>query len=308
MSVVIRQILVPLDGSALAESVLPAAAALAEGFGARVVLLHIIEKRPPETIHGQPHLTDGDAAQAYLERVARRPLFRNRPVEVHVHGPQAGDVAEAVVDHAREYGADLVVLSTHGRSGLRGFLFGSIAQRALQRGTTPVLLVNPTVAGEAPPFLCRTILVPLDGTSAHEPALPVASTLGRAWRAALHLEIVVPTVGTLSGHEAATGVLMPSAKRALLDLAERGAEEYVQDLARTLAAEGLPASSHVSRGEPAACLIEAANTVGADLVVMASHAKGALEAFWSGSLTPKVIEKLGRPLLLVRAAPEDAAH
>jgi nucleotide-binding universal stress UspA family protein len=304
MSAVIRQILVPLDGSSLAESVLPAAAALAEGFGARVVLLHIIEERPPETIHGQPHLTDSHAALAYLDEVARRPLFRGRAVEVHVHGLQARDVAESVVDHAREYGADLVVLSTHGRSGLRGFLFGTIAQRALQRGTTPVLLVNPTVAGEAPPFLCRTILVPLDGTAAHEPALGVAATLGRAWRAALDLEIVVPTAGTLSGHEAATRVLMPTATRALLDLAERGAQEYVQRLASTLTAEGLIASSHVSRGEPAACLVDAANRVGADLVVMASHAKGALDAFWSGSLTPKVIEKLARPLLLVRAAEE----
>ncbi len=301
----IRQILVPLDGSVLAESVLPAAAALAEGFGARVTLLHIVEEHPPGTIHGQPHLTDADRAQAYLGEVARRPLFRDRVVDVHVHLPQAGDVAESVVDHARELGADLVVLSTHGKSGLRGFLFGSIAIRALQRGTTPILLVNPTAAGEAPPFVCRTILVPLDGTAAHEPALGLASTLGRAWRAALHLEIVVPTVGTLSGDEVVTGVLMPMAKRALLDLAERGAQEYVRRLAESLTAEGVPTTSHVSRGETATSLVDAANRVGADLVVMASHAKGALDAFWSGSLTPKVIEKLGRPLLLVRAK-EDA--
>lgn len=302
----IRQILVPLDGSALAESVLPAAAALAEGFGARVTLLHIVEERPPDTIHGQPHLTDADQAQAYLEEVARRPVFRGREmeVEVHVHRPKEGDVAESVVDHAQELGADLVVLSTHGRSGLRGFLFGSIAIRALQRGSSPVLLVNPTAAGEAPPFVCHRILVPLDGTAAHEPALPIASTLGRAWHAALHLEIVVPTVGTLSGPELTTGVLMPLAKRAMLDLAERGAEEYVQRLTETLAAEGLSATSHVSRGDPATSLVEAATRVGADLVVVASHAKGALEAFWSGSLTPKLIDTLGRPLLLVRAAEE----
>jgi nucleotide-binding universal stress UspA family protein len=98
---------------------------------------------------------------------------------------------------------------------------------------------------------------------------------------------------------------MPTAKRALLDLAERGAQEYVRRLAETLTAEGVPTTSHVSRGETATSLVDAANRVGADLVVMASHAKGALDAFWSGSLTPKVIEKLGRPLLLVRAK-EDA--
>jgi len=227
-------------------------------------------------------------------------------VEVHVHRPKEGDVAESVVDHAQEFGVDLVVLSTHGKSGLRGFLFGRIALQALQRGTTPVLLINPTTSAAAPPFTCRTILVPLDGTPAHEPALPVASWLGRAWKATLHLEIVVPTAGTLSGHEAAAGVLMPSATRAILDLAERGAEEYVERLAQTLKADGISASTHVSRGEPASSLVEAAEKVGADLVVMASHARGALDAFWSGSLTPKVVEKLRRPILLVRAASEEA--
>ena len=306
MSLVIREILVPLDGSALAESVLPAASALAKAFGARIKLLHIIEERPPERIHGEPHLTDGDRAQAYLDEVARQLVFQGQAVEVHVHPMKQGDVAESVVDHAQEFGADLVVLSTHGKGGLKGFLFGRIALRALQRGTTPILLMNPTAAGEAPPFVCRRILVPLDGTAAHEPALGVASTLGRAWQAALHLEIVVHTVGTLSGHEVATSVLMPSATRALLDLAERGAEGYLERVAQTLKAEGLSTTSHVSRGEPAACLVEAADRVEADLVVMASHAKGAMEAFWSGSLTPKVVEKLRRPILLVRAAPEGA--
>lgn len=306
MKPVIRQILVPLDGSALAESVLPAAAALAKAFGARIKLLHIIEERPPDRIHGEPHLTDGDQAQAYLDEVARRPVFQGQAVEVHVHPTKQGDVAESVVDHAQEFGADLVVLSTHGKGGLRGFLFGRIALRALQRGTTPVLLMNPTTSAAALPFTCRTILVPLDGTPAHEPALPVASTLARAWKASLHLEIVVPTARTLSGHEAAAGVLMPLTTRALLDLAERGAHEYVERLAQTFNAEGVSTKSHVSRGEPAASLVEVAEKVKADLVVMASHAKGAMDAFWSGSLTPKVVERLQRPILLVRAAPEEA--
>jgi nucleotide-binding universal stress UspA family protein len=297
----IGHILVPLDGSALAESVLPAASALAGVFGARVTLLHIVEERPPETVHGQPHLADADGAQTYLEAVAGRPLFEGRRVEVHVHRPQAADVAASVVDHAHELEADLVVLSTHGRSGVRGFLFGSIAVRALQRGTAPILLVNPTETGEAPPFACRTILVPLDGTAAHEPALGAASALGRAWKAALHLVMVVPTVGTLSGDEAASGVFMPLTKRALLDLAERGAAEYVLRLAESLSETGLPATGHVGRGDPATALIEAAGRVGANLVVMASHAKAGLDAFWSGSLTPRLMEKLRCPILLVRA-------
>jgi nucleotide-binding universal stress UspA family protein len=300
----VRHVLVPLDGSTLAEWVLPAAAAMAMAFRARVTLFHAIEDDAPETIHGQPHLTEGDTAQAYLEAVAHRPVFRDLSVECHVHRAKTGDVADSLVAHAAELGADLVVLATHGRSGVRGFLFGRIAQRALQRGTTPILLINPSGAEEPPPFVCRNILVPLDGTSAHEPSVPVAAWLATAFHAAVSLLMVVPTAEALSGHEAATGSLMPLATRAVLDLAEREAAAYVQAMAGSLTADGVSSTSYVSRGEPVASLVEAAKAVNADLVVMATHAKAPLDAFWSGSLTPKAMETLERPLLLVRAAPE----
>ena len=300
----LRHVLVPLDGSILAEAALPAAAATAKAFDARVTLFHVVEEWAPETVHGQRHLTDAAQARAYLESVARRPLFGDREVDIHVHEARTTNVADSIMAHADELGADLVVLCTHGQGGLKGLIFGRIALRALGRGRTPILLVSPPATDEPPPFVCRSILVPLDGTAGHELALPTASVLARAWAATIHLVIVVPTAATLSGHEAATGVLMPSATRVVLDLAQRGAEEYVERLTQALRADGLSAKSYVSRGEPAVCLVDAANTVGADLVVMATHAKGALDAFWSGSLTPKLMETLRRPLLLVRAAPE----
>jgi len=309
---VLRHVLVPLDGSALAEAALPAAAATALAFGARVTLFHVLEAWAPETVHGQPHLKSGAEAQAYLEAVARRPIFGGREVELHVHGAVHGarteDVADSIMAHADELGADLVVLSTHGQGGLKGFLFGSIALRALSRGRTPILLVNPTAGGEAPRFACRKILVPLDGTAAHEPSLPVAARLARGWGAAVHLVVVVPTTGTLSGHQAATGVLMPLATRAMLEIAEQDAAAYVKRVVASLAAEGLHATWSVSRGEPVAALLEAAERVGADLVAMASHARGALAGFWSGSLTPKLMQRLMRPMLLVRAEGHDEAR
>lgn len=300
----IRSVLVPLDGSQLAEAVLPVAAAVAKAFGATLTLFHVVEQNAPAQVHGQQHLTGGDEAEAYLTEVAHRPILAGQAVETHVHRPRVGNVVGSVVDHAQEFGADLVALTTHGSGGLRDVLFGSIAMQALQRGTTPILLVPP--AGVPPgPVAPHAILVPLDGTAGHEEALPVASALARAWRAAIHLEVVVPTAGTLSGHQAATKVLLPSATRHLLDLAHQGAEEYVERLAAGLKADGLVASWHVSRGEPATCLVEAAERVVADLVVLATHARGAMAAFWSGSLTPKVVASLHRPIFLVRAAGDE---
>lgn len=298
----IRHILVPLDGSALAESVLPAVAALAADFQARVTLFHVIERGAPDTVHGQSHLTEAEAAQAYLEAVARRPLFQDREVDVHVHRSQAENVAASVVDHAQEFGADLIILATHGPRGLRRFFLGRVALRAVQRGTTPVLLINPTAEGKPPPFTIRTILIPLDGSSAHEPSVPVAMQLAKACRAAVHLVMVVPTAGTLSGHAKAAAALLPLAAREFLDLAHREAAAYVHGMAGSLTAQGIAAKSYVSRGDPVGALVEAAKTLNADLVIMATHGKGALDAFWSGSLTPKVMEALDRPLLLVRAA------
>jgi nucleotide-binding universal stress UspA family protein len=297
-----------LDGSALAEAALPAAAATARAFDARVTLLHVLEEWAPATVHGHPHLTNEAEARVYLDAVAQRPAFRDRATEVHVHGIRTENVADSIMAHADELGADLVVLSTHGQGGLKGFLVGSIALRALGRGRTPILLVNPTPAGDAPPFACRKILVPLDGSETHEPALPVASRLARGWRAALHLVVVVPTAGTLSGHRAATGILMPLATRAMLEIAEQEGAAYVKGLESALSSEGLAASSSVSRGEPVAAILEAAKAIEADLVVMATHARGALEGFWSGSLTPKLMQRLDRPILLVRAEGHDEAR
>lgn len=301
----VRHVLVPLDGSVLAESVLPAAAATAAAFDARITLFHVLEEWAPETVHGHRHLTDGNQAQAYLAEVATRPVLRNLTVELHVHHARTEDVADSIMAHADELGADLVVLATHGQGGVKDLLFGSIALRALKRGRTPILLVNPTEAREAPPFVCRKILIPLDGTEVHEPSLPIALELARGWGASVHLAVVVPTVATLSGHKAATGLLMPSATRAVLDLAEEQAESYVKGIATRLVAQGLSVTSSVDRGDPVTVLPETAKAVAADLVVMATHARGALEGFWSGSVTPKLMQRLGRPMLLVRAEGHD---
>ncbi len=295
-----RHLLVPLDGSGLAEAVLPAAASLAERLGASVTLLHVMERDAPTTVHGDRHLTEVGDAERYLEEIERQLALRDRPVARHVHQTKEGDVARAIVQHAEEFAVDLIVMSTHGRSGLRDLVVGSIAQRVLHRGMTPVFLIHPA-NGTPPAFACRVILVPLDGTAAHEPALDAAVELARRFGARLHLVIVVPTPATLSGDTAAAGVMMPLATSALLDLATEGAAEYVRRQVEHLRGSGLDATAEVRRGEPAANLVEAAEKTGAHLITMASHGRAGLEAFWEGSVSAKVLARFGRPVLLVRA-------
>src|SRR5215212_9300102 len=98
------RILVPLDGSPLAEAVLPAARSLAGTLGAKLLLLHVLEREPPADVHGEPHLCDEPEALAYLERQAGELRRQGVAVESHVHERPVDDVAAAVDRHAHEFG------------------------------------------------------------------------------------------------------------------------------------------------------------------------------------------------------------
>src|SRR3989442_456464 len=113
-----HRILVPLDGSKLAEAVLPVTAALAQCLGAKLVLLHIIEEHAPQTVHGETHLTSPDQAKNYLEGIAGRYADRVA-IEQHVHGTEENNVAQSIARHVSELETDMIALCTHGRSGLR---------------------------------------------------------------------------------------------------------------------------------------------------------------------------------------------
>jgi nucleotide-binding universal stress UspA family protein len=300
-----EHLLVPLDGSRLAEAVLPAVAWLAKRLGASITLLHIIEQSQPSTIHGDRHLTHPDEAEAYLADVAARLRGQvDTPIECHVHtAAERGesDVARRIVDHAGELVPDLIILAPHGWGGLRDIFFGNIAQQVIQLGRTPIWVVSPGPSGQAASFDCRKILVTLDGSPVTEPALPVAETMARAGDASIHLLIVIPTLTTLPSDQAATGLLMPMATSAILDLAVQGAADYLRSVGDQLQAKGIPVLAEVHRGDPAPETVEVAERINADLLVMTTRGKAGLDAFWSDSVSRKVAGHFSRSLLLVRA-------
>ena len=114
-----QRLLVPLDGSRLAEAVLPLIGWLAPACQAMVVLLHVIERGAPATVHGEHHLQTTEEAAAYLRGQAERLRAHGIVVETHVHEVPEGDVARSIAAHAQEERADLIVLCTHGSGGIR---------------------------------------------------------------------------------------------------------------------------------------------------------------------------------------------
>lgn len=294
-----EHLLVPLDGSRLAEAALAAAAYLSRALGAQITLIHVIERGAPEEIHGEQHLTDPVQASAYLAEVAARAFSPSMRVEQHVHTAEVRDVARSIVEHADELGPDLVVMCTHGQGGLRTWLLGSIAQQVISLGVTPVLLIQPDGVAATPDFACRRLLVPLDGNPDHEQGLGVAATLARVCAADLHLLTAIPTLATLSGERGTTARLLPTATSAWLEMTEESAAAHLHQKTIGLQALALRTTAEVCRGDPAAVIARTAQRVQADLVVMGTHAKRGMDAFWSGSVAAQVSNRSCVPLLLV---------
>ena len=303
----LHRLVVPLDGSQLAEAALPAAVDLARRFSVTITLLHVMERGAPRTVHGQRHLADQVAAETYLKGIAERLAGKGLSVDYHVHPNPEGDVARSISEHSVELAAELVVMCTHGSGGLRDLLVGSIAQQVLRKGATAVLLIRPTPSGEALPFECRRLLVPLDGDPSHEVALPFAVEMARACNSEVHLLVVVPTLESIRGEQAAIAVLTPTATAHALDLEEGQAAVYLSQTAARLQASGVAASATVRRGDPVRVVVEVADQIGADLVVAATHGRPGLDALWSGGVGSRVLARLKQPLLLVRAGSEESA-
>jgi len=129
------KLLVPLDGSTLAEAALPVAERLARRPGATIVLVGVFP--PPESAAQAPEARE--LVQSWLDPAAER--LRDLPVAQHIE--LLGDPAEGIVQAAREEGADLIVMATHGRSGLSQFVQGSTAEAVLRASPVPVTLVRP---------------------------------------------------------------------------------------------------------------------------------------------------------------------
>jgi nucleotide-binding universal stress UspA family protein len=139
-----RRILVPLDGSRLAEQALPHAAVHAEQFGAEIVLLMVLGPLPEPSMAGRRAVRSAEEASArlaqnYLEGIAAGLRQQNIPVEAQT---VEGKPYLQIIRYAEEKAFDLIVMSTRGHSGLTRWLLGSVADRVARGATVPLLLVQ----------------------------------------------------------------------------------------------------------------------------------------------------------------------
>jgi nucleotide-binding universal stress UspA family protein len=140
-----KRILVPLDGSELAEKALDHGEKLAETFGAEIILLQVVPFMP---IYGAPELMTPFIVDEKQKEVAERYLtnlseeLKKRGLKATATVKTGQQVAVEIIDFAKESGVDLIVMCTHGRSGITRWVLGSVAHKVLTRAETPILLVH----------------------------------------------------------------------------------------------------------------------------------------------------------------------
>ena len=119
----------------------------------------------------------------------------------------------------------------------------------------------------------------------------------KAFKSELHLLSVIPTFGTLAGEQAAAGNLMPATTQAFLDMKEENVGNHLQEHVESLRNKGLNASAEIARGDPASVISKAAENM--DLIILSTHRRKGMGAFWARSVAPKVAQKTKIPLLLI---------
>jgi nucleotide-binding universal stress UspA family protein len=276
----LRRILVPLDGSTLAEAILPVVERLARDHEAEVVLLEVLAgQRTPEVEHEAERQASG-----YLERAVVSLRSRGlRRVQARVW---YGDADQAIVNATAREQADLVAMSTHGRSGLDRLRFGSVAESVVRRAPVPVLLARGIAAWDRGGI--DRILVPLDGSAASEDVLPIVSSLAGPFDFEILLLHVVEATRSLPGS--------PTGGKSDRDRETEAA--YLARVAKPLEARGLRVVSTVQAGLPANVIPDVVAETKSGLVAMSTHGRTGLGRIFLGSVAERVLRAVSVPVLL----------
>jgi nucleotide-binding universal stress UspA family protein len=232
-------------------------------------------------------------ARIYLENVARS-LGPDVNVETATYYE---DPAIALVNEATRRAVDLVVMSTHGHTGLGSWIYGSIAEQVFRHVDVPVLVVSPNCVGTLPADRPPRILVPLDGSELAEKALEPVTDLARALGAPIHLARVVPppTFKHVGGYPDLVGV--PRG----VDVGE--AESYLETVAARLHENGIAVTMQAVEAEGVArSLSEVAEEQGADVIAMSTHGRGGVARLVMGSVASGIVQEATVPILLFRPA------
>jgi nucleotide-binding universal stress UspA family protein len=299
----LETVLIPLDGSTLAECVLPHGIAIAQTFNAHIVLLRILEERSftdtPRSVDPLNWHIRKSEARAYLDSVAMRVEQSGLPVQSVI---LEGRAADQIVAYADSNDIDLIMLSSHGQSGLSDWSVSSIAEKVTRRANTSLMLVRANQPDQPADTRYRRLLVPLDGSRRAEYTLPIATALARNYRSELLLAHVVtkPEMArrTPPGEEDIELV-----NRLLERNRDEGAR-YLDELQARLRSDTFDIRTRLLVGEYLTdALHDLVAQESADLVIMSAHGFSGEPRWHHGRVVSSFIDYGTTPLLIIQDLP-----
>ena len=299
----IDRILVPLDGSPLAECALPHAAAVGRAFGATVLLVRVLGS-PGRGGPGMLGSFEWRLRHAEIEQYLRQLAGRLSAAGVQADAAtMVGRASDEILKVARERRIDLLVLTTHGQGGVTDFHLSGTAAKVISRASSSILVVAPPAVGcgaGIPQY--HRIVVPVDCSKRADWAACVAAVIARSHRAELLLIHAVqqPDVVTEAGNAPAAARLASQ----LTDLNRGNAQAHLEALTASLAAPDLKVSFRIlSNGNVAQTLQRAARDEGADLVVLSAHGRSPGAGWPYGAVAGTLIAHGTVPTLLLQDLP-----
>jgi nucleotide-binding universal stress UspA family protein len=304
-------ILVPMDGSDIAECVLPHVERLATGNKpAKVTFLYVVQPLdvPMTDIEFRARIESEakTAAEGYLNDLIERLNFKD-----NVKGDVVfGKPAEGIFDYASQNKMGLIIMATHGLSGIGRWVRGSVADKVLHEADVPVWLIRANAPQKRSNGRKKkiTMLVPLDGSELAEKALPPVKTLAEQFNIPA-VEITLarvcemftppyhyPPQASLSWEE-----YMNDEKKRAKDICHT----YLSGVAEKLREERFTVHVKVLDGNPAEALIEYDNKSNFDLIVMSTHGRTGISKWAMGSIADKVVKGANSPVFLLRSKSRD---
>jgi nucleotide-binding universal stress UspA family protein len=304
----LKLIIVPLDGTEFAEQALPLAITVAERQRAAIELVHVYETLLPFQTQGAPALDptlDLDLRrdrQAYLQRIAQW-LRETTTAPVTALLLEGEEAAPVIREHIAQRHADLVVMATHGRSGLSRFWVGTTSLDVMRHSPAPVLLFRPDEKGSKtqPTRAFGRVLIPLDGAPADEEAIDHAiAVAGDRNVEFLLLQVIVPIAYYAE----------PVSAALLEDIElDEVARTYLEEVAGRIRARGLSVTTEVlHHPSPARAVLDVADEHGVDLIAMETHGRTGVAKLLLGSVTDKVVRAAAVPVLVHRTPVRNDEH
>ena len=293
------RVLVPLDGSKLAEEILPLAECIGTAFNIPVELLSVVEK---DVVEDMSKYSKGaqskaaTAAQVYLSGIATK-MSSQVPADQVKMSVKVAKVADAIVEEADKVNGTLIALSSHGRSGLTRMVLGSIADKVLHATKSPLLLYTPREdEPNRPADDLNTIVVPVDGSELAERVLPHTKALAKALKLKIILLRVTPDV--TGYYEGDQFYPMP---QEVIEGIENDALNYLDEKVAALKSEGFSSvEGCLLSGQAATQIVDFIRNTPRSFAAISTHGRSGMNRWVLGSVADGVIRRTAAPVLVVR--------